>query len=89
MSQELRNKLEKVREDLMACFRQNVITRQVSANLSLAVVWLHLITEQFELTSNPMERRQLATEFEKGIVALQTTLRCFAPMKSPALKLHS
>jgi hypothetical protein len=88
MSQE-QNKLETVREDLMACFREKVITRQVSANLSLAMVWLHLITEKIELTPNPMERRRLATEFEKGIATLETTLRCFAPTKSTPLNLHS
>lgn len=80
MCQNLQEELNRVRQDLMASFREAMPTKQFTATIFLAVVSLHLIVAQVQKTRNLEERRRLLDEFtkrksiiEKGIQLLRQT----------------
>ncbi len=66
MSRVLKNELQILRENLMACFRETLPTKQVNAVLSLSLIWMHVLADKEEGIQNPKERRRLMEEFDRN-----------------------
>lgn len=66
MSRVLKNEVKILREDLMLCFRENLLSKQASACLSLPMIWMHVLVDREKETEDEEERRILMDEFDRN-----------------------
>ncbi len=69
-----RRDLTKLRQDLMACFRETNPSRQFHCALFLGLVRLHLVVKEVERTRDLKERRTLIHEFTQGQKTIQKAI---------------
>ena len=61
-----RRDLARLRDDLMACFRETRPSPRFHSALFLGLTWLHLAARNLEKTRDLNERRYWINEFTKG-----------------------
>ena len=77
MLQNPQKDLRKTRQELMVCLGETLPTKEFSATIIMAMVWLHVIEARIRKTQDIIERRRLINEFnnrrntiERGIQLL-------------------
>ena len=68
---DLQKQLDRIREEVMSCFRECLPTIEFRTTLALATVWLGLVVAKADKTKDIEERRRLTDEF----VTRSTTIR--------------
>lgn len=78
MLQNPQRELEKIRRELMVCMSETLPSKEFSATIMMAMVWLQVIETRIPKTQNIIERRRLINEFknkkntiEKGVRLLR------------------
>ena len=66
MSRVLKDELQELKQKLMTCFQETLPSKQVSATLSLSIIWLGVLGDREAKTEDAKERRCIEDEFEEG-----------------------
>jgi hypothetical protein len=67
--------LTQIRQELMACLNETLPTKEFSAAIITATVWLHVIEARVRKTQNIHERRRLTDEFNNRKKTIEKGLR--------------
>ena len=71
MSRDLKNQFPDLAERVMTCFRNTHSSKQFNALLSVAIIWLGVLTDLEAKSEDPKERRCIEDEFEEGKGAVE------------------
>ena len=81
VSRDLEKELSRVRQELMACFRETLPSKQFSAEIFLATVSLHLIAAEVQQTQNIEKRRRLLNETDQQKSTIQKGIQLLRQAK--------
>jgi len=78
----INKEIQDLREEVMSSFKTNLVDKQFSAEMILALVWLHLVVKRIERSQELNERKNLLKDFSRGkkavkkVVQLLNQTRC-------------